>query len=631
MSLYSFIMYFWQFLNILIFFFFFINFLNLIYLRYFKHMCCPSINIFFVGEFILLCCLLIILGFSVYYFSSIDFCVLSKKKKQYYIKSLVFWVCDVFQICLFIVIFSYLLSIYVYIYTSSVELLGGLFVFDMYSQITKIFILLLFLLSLSFWRQFLLIESRVAVELPFLLGFSLFFSLILLCSYDFILMYFAIDILALCITMLLAISFGSAYAAEAAIKYFILGSLASGIGGFGIFWIYAVLGNLNFLKFRLLLFETILLKPENLNVLEMSVFFIAIAFLIKLGAFPFNLWVPDVYSGCNLPLFFYFVLSLKSVFILVLVRLLVFVFFDFYYIWKLLILISATGCFLIGSLGAYCQKTLKRFFAYASLNQLGFILLGLACNTSQGFTGTLFFIVVYICNNLLFFVIILTLVNVINYRSITYLSELKGIAFFYPLEAVGLSVAVFSFIGVPPVLGFCSKYFILLITTKIGFFFSLIVSILSNALSAFYYLRILKFIWLERAERLRNYSYFFINCAQNNNRIMFLWCIISFIFCFWFLVIEYLLDFCYFIILRLRLPANTEEYVNMFDLSTLINYTFIENKDVFDDSLWIWFNMGSPFSAGPEAIIKVKPPQNDYLCSLARGTFFHKKNINDFS
>jgi formate hydrogenlyase subunit 3/multisubunit Na+/H+ antiporter MnhD subunit len=237
--------------------------------------------------------------------------------------------------------------------------------------------------------------------------------------------------------------------------------------------------------------------------------------------------------------------------------------------------------------------------------------------------------VVYILNNLLFFIIILTLVNVVNYRSVLYLSELKGIAFFYPMEAVGLSVALFSFIGVPPVLGFCSKYFILLITTKIGFFFSLIVSILSNALSAFYYLRILKFIWLERVERLRNYSYFFINCAQNNNRIIFLWFIISFIFCFWFLFIEYILDFCYFIILRLRLPATNEAYVEMFDLSTLVNYTFTENKDIFDDSLWIWFNMGSAFSTNSEDIIGFKPLPEDYLCSLARGTFFHKTNIDD--
>ena len=240
-------------------------------------------------------------------------------------------------------------------------------------------------------------------------------------------------------------------------------------------------------------------------------FFIILGFLIKLGAFPFSLWTPDVYEGSPPFLVFYFIITLKSSFILVFSRILFFVFIDFYEYWSLILIISAIGSFLIGSFGAFGQKNLKRFFAYTSLNQLGFILMGLSTYaTESGLAAVLFFLFIYVINNILFFSIFLSFLNSNFYTPMQNLSDFKGFSFFHPWAALGLSISLFSFIGLPPLAGFFSKLFILLTAAKSNFFFAIILALFSNGISAFYYVRLLKMIWFEKISSLNSKSFFFL-------------------------------------------------------------------------------------------------------------------------
>jgi len=165
---------------------------------------------------------------------------------------------------------------------------------------------------------------------------------------------------------------------------------------------------------------------------------------------------------------------------------------------------------LFGSFGAYSQKNLKRFFAYTSLNQLGFILLGLGSfSLDLAISASLLFLITYVLNNILFFSILLCFYSSSSYKPLVLLADLKGLSYFYPWHVLGLSVALFSFIGLPPLAGFFSKFLILLAACKSNFFFYIMLGLLSNGISAFYYIKLLKLVWFDSFMELRLKSFFF--------------------------------------------------------------------------------------------------------------------------
>lgn len=189
---------------------------------------------------------------------------------------------------------------------------------------------------------------------------------------------------------------------------------------------------------------------------------------------------------------FFLMVGIKTVYIFVLIRILLNYFYFFFPILSMIFAMSATGCFIVGSLGAFSQFNIKRFLAYTSLNQLGFILLGLSSSLAT-IPYVLLFVIVYIVNNIIFFGVIFSLKNT-DKHSFVFIEDLKGLSYFYPAESCFLSIALLSFIGMPPLAGFFSKFFILQNAIKAGFFFEVLFALLCNIVSGFYYLRIIKFI-----------------------------------------------------------------------------------------------------------------------------------------
>jgi NADH-quinone oxidoreductase subunit N len=197
---------------------------------------------------------------------------------------------------------------------------------------------------------------------------------------------------------------------------------------------------------------------------------------------------------------------------------------------------------LFGSFGAYSQKNLKRFFAYTSLNQLGFILLGLGSfSLDLAISASLLFLITYVLNNILFFSILLCFYSSSSYKPLVLLADLKGLSYFYPWHVLGLSVALFSFIGLPPLAGFFSKFLILLAACKSNFFFYIMLGLLSNGISAFYYIKLLKLVWFDSFMELRLKSFFFKSFT--NYRVFLLVILCSLFNCFFFLFIDLFFNF----------------------------------------------------------------------------------------
>jgi len=178
-----------------------------------------------------------------------------------------------------------------------------------------------------------------------------------------------------------------------------------------------------------------------------------------------------------------------------------------------LFLISASGSFIFGSLGAYTQKVLKRFFAYTSLNQLGFILVSFCSSSSLfGLASAIFFLIVYVFNSIIFFSAILGFYNE-QRRSFYMLTDFRGFSYKSPLYSFFITLSLFSFIGLPPLSGFFSKFLILTVLARSDFFSIIAIALLSNAISSFYYLRLIKLIWFDKP----NFCRFNLKFLKYNN------------------------------------------------------------------------------------------------------------------
>ncbi|BBL86690.1 NADH dehydrogenase subunit 2 (mitochondrion) [Paulinella micropora] len=456
-----------------------------------------SYLVYFIIEFFLFFYIVITLIYWVSKFSYFAKGNFSDLNLKYLVRGLVLNIFDHF-LTFYHELFGLAVYVYFFLYRAvgPGQTLSIFFFFDHYSIFCRLFVFFTFLFSFFFFFKFAFFEYDPTIELPFLLGFILFFCLILLTVFDFFLLYLVLEGITFLLCTIIASNYRSSLALEAAIKYLVVSSLASGFIVYGIVWIFILTNQTNFLNFKL--YVKIIKYCCLYNDLSFPVLLISFGFLLKLGAFPFSLWTPDVYEGSPVFVTFFFIVCIKTVFIFVFFRLFFFVFYTFNFCWRWLFLVSALGSFVFGSLGAYTQKVLKRFFAYTSLNQLGFILVSF-CSSSAlfGLASAIFFLIVYVFNNIIFFLAIFSFHNHQS-RSFYTLTDLRGFSFKNPLYSFFITLSLFSFIGLPPLSGFFSKFVILVVLARSDFFFVIAIALLSNGISSFYYLRIIKLIWFDK-------------------------------------------------------------------------------------------------------------------------------------
>jgi len=331
-----------------------------------------------------------------------------------------------------------------------------------------------------------------------LLGISVMTS-----ANNFLVVYLGLELMSLSLYALTALRRDHALSTEAAMKYFVLGALASGFLLYGLSMMYGATGSLEIPK----VFEEIANNPKiNKEVLIFGVVFVVAGLAFKLGAVPFHMWVPDVYQGAPTSVTLLIGGAPKFAAFAITIRLLVEGMLGLAVDWQQMFIVLAVGSLIVGNIAAIAQSNLKRMLAYSTIAQMGFILLGLSAGVVSGntlsagnaYSSSMFYVVAYVLTTLGTFGLIMFLSRQ-GFESEN-IDDLAGLARRAPWVAGVMTVFMFSLAGVPPMVGFYAKLAILqaLVSTNVAAYLWLaIVAVLLSLIGAFYYLRVVKVMYFD--------------------------------------------------------------------------------------------------------------------------------------
>ena len=401
-----------------------------------------------------------------------------------------------------LIIFLLLLTLLLMFNTQNitVTLMNGALYIDNLTQFIKIILIITTILCFIIQTNYIIKHKIFSFEINILILISLLGLMFLVSSYNFITLYLAVELQSLSFYILTASKRKSPLAIEAALKYFILGSIASSFILFGSSLIYGVFGSLNFGNIFLILSNIYYLENLDLIIGALNGFlFILIGLFFKIGAAPFHFWLPDVYEGAPNNVTAFFAIVPKIAFIGILIRFIFDILIDISFFFENLFLISALLSMFIGTLASLQQKKLKRLLAYSSISHVGFILIGFTSNLVDSIPYILLYIIIYIIMSVNLWTSYISL-N-INNKPIKYLTDLANLFTYNKILAFIVVLNVFSMSGIPPLAGFFSKFFLFIIAIKAEYYGLIFFSILISILSSFYYLRMIKIIFFENISK----------------------------------------------------------------------------------------------------------------------------------
>lgn len=362
----------------------------------------------------------------------------------------------------------------------------------------KCIILLLLVVIILISVRFVFSLEKYGSEFLALMMIATAGGLIMISANDLLLFYLGLELQALSLYLLASFSVKSTRSSEAGIKYFILGSLASGLLLFGISMVYGYSATTNFTVLQDLIGK---LKPEEMPIgLVFGMILVATAMFFKISAAPFHMWAPDVYQGVPTIVLAFFGTVVKFSMVIALI------FLSLNISWVILgniLLIVAIASIIIGSFGAIYQKNLKRLFAFSSITHIGFVLLALSPLDKSIFNSCIFYMIVYSIISLgtfSFLTIMRSPQEIENDETDekTFdISSLSGLSKTHPVMAFSLTVLMLSTAGIPPLAGFFSKFYILKSAISTGLFLYALIAVIFSAISAFYYLRIIKIMYFD--------------------------------------------------------------------------------------------------------------------------------------
>lgn len=370
------------------------------------------------------------------------------------------------------------------------------FIFDFFSDFVKLVIIGFTILCLFISRQNLLRLKINSFEYILLVLSAILGLMLLVSSNDLISLYLALEMQSLSLYVLAASKKDSTFSTEAGLKYFILGSLSSALLLFGISMLYGLTGTTNFTNFALLFSED-LVEIECILSIKHALVMILVAFFFKVSAAPFHAWSPDVYEGSPTSSTVFFSIVPKLGLFAILVRVFADTFYLFYDVYVIAAAVVSLVSIFVGSLGALKQKKLKRLLAYSSISHVGYLLIGFAANSVDGFQSVFFYLIIYMLTNTLLWSILLNLeFNNNTDRSKTLVDFAFAAKSNFALGFSGL-VALFSLMGIPPFAGFAAKMFVFASALDSSLFIVPVLGIVMSVISSYYYLRLIKNLYFE--------------------------------------------------------------------------------------------------------------------------------------
>lgn len=372
------------------------------------------------------------------------------------------------------------------------SLFGGMFrtnaMIHFYKNVLNVGVLILLLQSAD-WVQEKIIETNKGVEFFVLLFTSLLGMYFMISAGDLLMFYLGLELSTLPVAALAAYDITKRISSEAGIKLILSAALASGVSLFGITMLYATTGSIYFDDMMERLIET------NLALLGFILFFVGLAF--KISLVPFHFWTADVYEGSPISVASYLSVISKGAAAFILMILLFTVFKPFMHVWENMLYVIAVATMFIGNLFALRQNNMKRFLAFSSIAQAGFILLGLIIGNQLGTATVVYFVLIYIFSNLAAFGV----VQAISLRTGKELmSDYEGLYRTNPYLSLVMMLGIFSLAGIPPVAGFFGKFFLFAAAASEGYYFLVFLAVVNVTISLYYYLLVVRAMFLRKGE-----------------------------------------------------------------------------------------------------------------------------------
>ena len=334
--------------------------------------------------------------------------------------------------------------------------------------------------------------------------FALLGMFIMISGNNFLVIYLGLELLTLSSYALVALRRDNATATEAAMKYFVLGAMASGFLLYGLSMLYGATGSLDIGQ----VFKAVLSGQVKHQVLVFGLVFVVAGLAFKLGVVPFHMWIPDVYQGAPTAITLMIGSAPKLAAFAITMRLLVDGLLPLAIDWQQMLAVLAIGSLLIGNLAAIAQTNLKRMLAYSTISQMGFVLLGLLSGVINGqvnsavaenaYSASMFYVVTYVLTTLATFGVILLLARE-GFES-EEISDLAGLNQRSPLYAGVMAICLFSMAGIPPLVGFYAKLAVLqslLASGQTAYIALAVFAVVMSLIGAFYYLRVVKVMYFD--------------------------------------------------------------------------------------------------------------------------------------
>ncbi|WP_157879384.1 NADH-quinone oxidoreductase subunit NuoN [Pararhodospirillum photometricum] len=367
---------------------------------------------------------------------------------------------------------------------------GGLFINDGFARFAKLLTLAGAAATLLLALGWLQREKDLRFEFPILVVFATLGMMIMISAHDLMTLYLGVELQSLALYVIAAYQRDNTRSTEAGVKYFVLGALASGLLLYGMTLVYGFAGTTNFDG----LAEVAKAGPASMGVVIGLVFIIA-GLAFKVSAVPFHMWTPDVYEGAPTPVTAFFAVAPKVAALALFARVLMDPFGAYVADWQRILVLIALLSMGLGSFAAIAQTNIKRMMAYSSIGHVGFALVGLAAGTTEGIRGLLIYLGIYVVMNVGTFALIVSMRR--QGQMVESINDLKGLARTQPLNALAMSLFMFSMAGIPPLAGFFGKFYVFMAAINSGLYTLAILGVLASVVGAFYYLRIVKLMYFD--------------------------------------------------------------------------------------------------------------------------------------
>lgn len=379
--------------------------------------------------------------------------------------------------------------------TDDQVLLGGLFISDDLAQLMKLFTYLCVFLTYLYSNHYME-ERQMPTSEYYILGlFSTLGMMVLVSAHSLLTIYLGLELLSLPLYAMTAIQRSNSDALEAAMKYFVMGAIASGMLLYGFSLLYAATGSLDLSDIA----NNIAINwQEKGMLLSFSLVFMFAGIGFKMAAAPFHMWAPDVYQGAPTPVTLFISTAPKIAAIGMALRILAIAMVHLKAETQQIVLVMALLSTGIGNFLAVVQVNIKRLLAYSAIAQIGYALFGILAFTNAGFSSSLFYILVYSLMSLAAFGLLVLLSK--DGMEIQMLSDLKGLSKRNPWIAFMMMIVMFSMAGVPPTAGFFAKLAVLKALVDVNLTWVAVLGLLFSVIGAYYYIKIVKVMYFEEPE-----------------------------------------------------------------------------------------------------------------------------------